>query len=78
MDSGIYVKIIGKDIIIIIIYIDNALFMSSNRKQVLNHKKKFMKKWESHDLGEAKEYLGMHIIKDQKKLLCLVLGKGQA
>ena len=43
-DSGIYVKIIGKDIIIIIIYIDDALFMDSNGKQVLNHKKKFMKK----------------------------------
>ena len=44
LDSGIYVKIIGKDIIIIIIYIDDALFMGSNKKQILNHKKKFMKK----------------------------------
>ena len=67
LDSGIYVKIIGKDIIIIIIYIDNALFIGSNRTQVLNHKEKFMKKWESYDLGEAKEYLGMHITRDHKK-----------
>ena len=66
-DSGIYVKIIGKDIIIIIIYIDNALFMGSNKKQILDHKKRFMKKWESRDLGEAKEYLGMHIMRDCKK-----------
>ena len=39
-----YVKIISKDIIIIIIYIDDALFMGSNKSQVLDHKKKFMKK----------------------------------
>ena len=31
LNSGIYVKIIGKDIIIIIIYIENALFMGSDR-----------------------------------------------
>ena len=66
-DSGIYVKIIGKNIIIIIIYVDDALFMGSNRTQVLNHKKKFMKTWESCDLGEAKEYFGMCIMRDQKK-----------
>ena len=66
-DSGIYVKIIGKDIIIIIIYVDDALFMGSNKTQVLDHKKKFMKKWESRDLGEAKEYLGMRIMRDWKK-----------
>ena len=58
LDSGIYVRIIGKDIIIIIIYVDDALFMGSNIKQILDHKKRFMKKWESCDLGEAKEYLG--------------------
>ena len=26
-----------------------------------------MKKWESHDLGEAKKYLGIHIMRDHKK-----------
>ena len=33
-DSGVYVKFIGKDIILIVIYIDNALFLGSNKSQV--------------------------------------------
>ena len=41
-DSGVYVKFIGKDIIQIVIYIDNAFFLGSNKLQALFHKKKFM------------------------------------
>ena len=63
-DSGVYVKFIGKDIILIVIYVDDPLFLGSNKLQVLSHKKKFMQKWESRDLGEAKEYLGMRITRD--------------
>ena len=56
----------------IVIYIDNALFLGSNKLQVLSHKKKFMQKWKSRDLGKAKEYLGMRITRDcQKKSLIL-------
>ena len=53
-------------IIILLIYVDDALFMGSNKAQLLDHKKKFMKWWKSHDLGEAKEYLGMRITTDHK------------
>ena len=42
-DPGTYFKIIGEEIIILLIYIDNALFMGSNKTQVLSHKKDFMK-----------------------------------
>ena len=65
-DPGTYYKITGDTIIILLIYIDDALFMGSNKAQLLNHKKKFIKRWESHDLGEAKEYLGMRITRDCK------------
>jgi hypothetical protein len=41
--------------------------MGSNKTQVLAHKTQFMKRWESRDLGQAKEYLGMRIIRDRKK-----------
>jgi hypothetical protein len=41
--------------------------MGSNKTQVLAHKAQFMKRWESRDLGQAKEYLGMRIIRDCKK-----------
>ena len=60
-DPGTYFKIIGEEIIILLIYVDDALFMGSNKQQVLSHKAQFMKRWESRDLGQAKEYLGMRI-----------------
>ena len=41
--------------------------MGGNKTQDLNHKKKFMKKCKSCDLGEAKEYLSMQITRDCKK-----------
>ena len=66
-DPGTYFKKISQDIIILLVYVDNALFMGSNKAQVLAHKKQFMKRWESHDLGEAKEYLGMRIMRNCKK-----------
>ena len=65
-DPGTYYKITGDMIIILLIYVDDALFMGSNKAQLLNHKKKFMKQWESHDLGEVKEYLGIRITRDRK------------
>ena len=66
-DPGTYFKIIGQDIIILLVYVDDALFMGNNKTQVLAHKKQFMKRWESCDLGEAKEYLGMRITRNCKK-----------
>ena len=65
-DPGTYYKITGNTIIILLIYVDDVLFIGRNKAQLLNHKKKFMKQWKSHDLGEAKEYLGMRITKDSK------------
>ena len=66
-DPGTYFKIIGEDIVVLLIYVDDALFMGSNKQQVLSHKAQFMKRWESRDLGQAKEYLGMRITRDHKK-----------
>ena len=65
-DPGTYFKIIGQDIIILLVYVDDALVMGS-KTQVLTHKKQFMKRWESHNLGEAKKYLGMRIMRNCKK-----------
>ena len=60
-NSGVYVKFIGKDIILIVIYVDNALFLGSNKSQVLSYKKKFMQKWEFRDLG-------LSLIKPKKEI----------
>jgi len=40
---GTYFKIIGQTLIIILIYVDDTLFMGNNKAQVLAHKKQFMK-----------------------------------
>ena len=66
-DPGTYFKIIGQDIIILLVYIDDALFIGSNKTQVLAYKKQFMERWEFRDLGKAKEYLGMRITRNHKK-----------
>ena len=51
----------GQDIIILVIYIDNSLFIGSNKSYLKLKKKQFMDHWESRDLGEVTEYLGMRI-----------------
>jgi Reverse transcriptase (RNA-dependent DNA polymerase) len=58
-DSGIFVN---KDkSIVTIVYLDNVLFLGPNKKDLLCVKEEFMKKLECRDLGEAKEFLHMHI-----------------
>ncbi|EEB89242.1 hypothetical protein MPER_12682 [Moniliophthora perniciosa FA553] len=51
----------------VIIYVDDALFMGSNLDLVLKKKREFMNVWECRDLGEAKEFLGMRILRDRSK-----------
>ena len=62
-----YFKFDKADITIVIVYVHDVLFMGSNPKLMKKEKGKFMKVWESRDLGEAKEYLGMRITRDRKK-----------
>ena len=60
-DPGIYVHFHGQDIIILVIYVDDSLFIGSNKSYLKFKKKQFMDHWESRDLGEVTEYLGMQI-----------------
>ena len=66
-NPGIYIYFHNQDLIILVIYVDDALFMGSNRSYLKFKKQELMKKWKSHDLGEAKEYLGMQITRDHIK-----------
>ena len=61
-DSGIYIYKKGNDIVIIIVYIDDAIFMGNNCAQVHELKNKFMKTWECHNLGDTTEFLCMCIL----------------
>ena len=58
-DSGIFVN---KDqSIIVIVYVDNVLFLGTDKKKLLKTKKQFMKQWKCRDLGNAQKFLCMRI-----------------
>ena len=59
-------------IIIVVLYIDDILFMGNNWKLLMNKKKQFMKLWECRDLGPVSEYLGMKIVRDRNRKLITI------
>ena len=61
-EAGIFFyKKKGTNVVIGIIYIDDALFCGPNKAVVDSIKAQFMHKWECRNLGEPKEFLRMHI-----------------
>jgi Reverse transcriptase (RNA-dependent DNA polymerase) len=64
-DSGIFVYKDKGDLVIAVVYVDDALFLGSNLPLVNRLKSLFMNKWECRDLGETKEFLCMRIIHKQ-------------
>jgi hypothetical protein len=60
-DAGLFFCKDFKEIIIAIVYVDDAMFFGKNMAQVNSKKKLFMDKWECCDLGEVKEFLRMRI-----------------
>jgi len=61
-EAGIFFyKKKGTNIVIGIIYVDDALFCSPNKAVVDAIKAQFMRKWECRDLGEPNEFLQMRI-----------------
>jgi Reverse transcriptase (RNA-dependent DNA polymerase) len=66
--AGLFVCKDFKEIIIAIVYVDNAMFFGKNKAQVDSKKKLFMDKWECRDLGEVKEFLRMCITQKGKDI----------
>jgi len=59
LDSGLFVN---KDqSIIVIVYVDDVLFLGADKKKLLKTKELFIKQWECRDLGDAQEFLHMCI-----------------
>ena len=60
-DAGIYIYKRHSDgqLVVVIVYVDDALFCGKSKKLVAELKARFMKKWECRDLGDAKEFLRM-------------------
>ena len=58
-DAGIYMCQEGTEIIIAVVYVDDAMFLSRNKDAVKRKKALFMAKWECRDLGDVTEFLCM-------------------
>ena len=71
-DTCIYIYNKNGSTIIVILYVDNVLFMGNDYKLLMNAKSKFMKIWECRDMGSATEYLGMKIFRDRKRKLIII------
>lgn len=81
-DAGIFVctdKNSGK-LVIVVVYVDDAIFCGPDKAAVNKNKEAFMKKWECRDLGDVKEFLRMRIIQkdgnislDQRDYLLKIL-----
>src|SRR5258708_16052223 len=69
-DSGLFTYQ-GKENtrVVIIVYVDNVVFMGSDHALIHELKQKFMKAWECRDLGDAQEFLRMSIKKEGRILL---------
>ena len=61
-DAGIFVyRTQDGRFVLIIVYVDDAIFCGKDKALVLALKQRFMKKWECRDLGDVKEFLRMRI-----------------
>jgi hypothetical protein len=69
-DTGVYIhKSADGETVIALVYVDDTLFLGSNKNYVNTIKAKFMKRWECQDLGEPKEFLGIHMSRKGKHML---------
>ena len=62
-DAGLFLYKSKDDFVLVIVYVDDALFCGKNKSLVAELKAKFMKRWECRDLGETKEFLRMRILR---------------
>ena len=60
-DAGVFYYRGEDSFIVIIIYVNNAIFCGPSKSLILKLKEVFTKRWETQDLGEVTESLHMHI-----------------
>ena len=60
-DARIFVCREGPNLILAVVYVDDAIFMGKNKNLFNKKKALFMAKWECRDLGDLKEFLWMHV-----------------
>ena len=64
-DGGPYTLTLNNSTIVVILYVDDVLFMGNSRTLIMEKKDAFMKMWECRDLGPISEYLCMKIVRDR-------------
>src|ERR1700688_110152 len=67
-DAGIFIYRNETSFVIVIVYVDDAIFCGPHTPLVLELKNKFMKRWECRDLGELSEFLRMRITREGNKV----------
>jgi hypothetical protein len=60
-DQGMFVYRKGDNLCVVILYIDDAIFLGNNPDIVMELKGKFMVHWECRDLDLVEEFLGLRI-----------------
>lgn len=65
-DPCVYFKRNDKSLIIIAVYVDDLLILANNRKEKSLLKSKLSQVFDMKDLGEARDLLGMCIVRDRK------------
>ncbi|KAF8688081.1 hypothetical protein AX14_003534, partial [Amanita brunnescens Koide BX004] len=50
-DTGVYTQTKNNSVIVVVLYVDDVLFMGNNKTFIMEKKSAFMKKWECRDLG---------------------------
>ena len=67
-DAGLFLYRKGKEIVLAIIYVDDAQFCGPSKSLVEKIKAAFIKKWKCRDLGETTEFFQMNIHQDGRQL----------
>lgn len=66
-DPCVYVRGSGENIVILAVYVDDMLILTSNDNERRRLKSYLSKKFEMKDLGEARKFLGLEITQDKHK-----------
>jgi hypothetical protein len=67
-DAGVFFKYVNGTLVVVIVYVDDAIFFGKSIEAVKKVKKTFMDMWECRDLGEAREFLRMKIRREGRKI----------
>ena len=63
-DTGVYTLTQNNHTLVVVLYVDDVLFMGNNMLLLKEKKNAFMKMWECRDLSPISEYLCMKIVRD--------------